>query len=199
MSEQTSGGKVIVVVAPSGSGKTTIARRLLKDISRLKFSVSATTRPPRKGEVDGKDYHFLSQEEFQEHIDEGDFLEWEEFYNGKRYGSLRPEIDKQLKKGYFILFDVEVKGAVNIKKAFGGRCLSIFIKPPSVEELKQRLQKRGTEDDKTLAERMERAKMELDYEKQFDVSVVNDNLEEAYARVKSLVQSFIHNNKVHSS
>ncbi len=199
MSEQTSEGKVIVVVAPSGSGKTTIAHRLLKDILRLRFSVSATTRPPRKGEVDGKDYHFLSQKEFQEHIDEGDFLEWEEFYNGKRYGSLRPEIDKQLKKGYFILFDVEVKGAVNIKKVFGERCLSIFIKPPSVEELKQRLQKRGTEDDKTLAERLERAKMELEYEKQFDVSVVNDNLEEAYARVKSLVQSFIHNNKVHSS
>lgn len=199
MSEQTSEGKVVVVVAPSGSGKTTIARRLLKDISRLKFSVSATTRPPREGEVDGKDYHFLSKDEFQKHIDKGDFLEWEEFYNGKRYGSLRPEIDKQLKKGYFILFDVEVKGAVNIKKAFGDRCLSIFIKPPSIDELKQRLQKRGTEDDKTLAERLERAKMELEYEKQFDVSVVNDNLEEAYASVKSLVQSFIYNNKVHSS
>jgi len=199
MSEQTSKGKVVVVVAPSGSGKTTIARRLLKDISRLKFSVSATTRPPRRGEVDGKDYHFLSKDEFQKHIDKGDFLEWEEFYNGKRYGSLRPEIDKQLKKGYFILFDVEVKGAVNIKKAFGERCLSIFIRPPSIDELKQRLQKRGTEDDKTLAERLERAKMELEYEKQFDVSIVNDNLEKAYASVKSLVQSFIYNNKVHSS
>lgn len=187
-------GKVIVVVAPSGSGKTTIAHRLLRDISRLKFSVSATTRHPRKGETDGVDYHFLSPEEFQQHIDEGDFLEWEEFYNGKRYGSLRSEIDKQLKKGYFILFDVEVKGAVNIKRAFGERCLSIFIKPPSIDELQKRLKMRGTEDDKTLAERLERAKMELSYEKQFDVSVVNDNLEEAYSRVKNLVESFIYNN-----
>ena len=196
---ESSDGKVIVVVAPSGAGKTTIARRLLEDISRLKFSVSATTRQPRAGETDGVDYHFLSPDEFQKHIDQGDFLEWEEFYNGKRYGTLRSEIDKQLKKGYFILFDVEVKGAVNIKKAFGDRCLSIFIKPPSMEELQNRLLKRGSEDDKTLAERLERAKMELGYEKQFDVSVVNDNLEEAYTRVKSLVQSFIHNNKVHSS
>ena len=199
MSGQPTDGKVIVVVAPSGSGKTTIAHLLLRDIPQLKFSVSATTRSPRKGETDGVDYHFLSKEEFQQHIEKGDFLEWEEFYNGKRYGTLRSEIDKQLKKGYFILFDVEVKGAVNIKKAFGERCLSIFIKPPSMEELQNRLLKRGSEDDKTLAERLERAKMELGYEKQFDVSVVNDNLEEAYNRVKSLVQSFIHNNKVHSS
>ena len=199
MSDGNSEGKVIVVVAPSGAGKTTIAHRLLKDISHLKFSVSATTRSSRKGETDGVDYHFLSPDEFQQHIDQGDFLEWEEFYNGKRYGTLRSEIDKQLKKGYFILFDVEVKGAVNIKKAFGDRCLSIFIKPPSMEELQNRLLKRGSENDKTLAERLERAKMELGYEKQFDVSVANDNLEEAYARVKSLVQSFIHNNKVHSS
>lgn len=199
MSSHASEGKVVVVVAPSGSGKTTIARHLLRDIKRLRFSVSATTRPPRRNEAEGVDYYFLSHDEFQRRIDRGDFLEWEEFYNGQRYGSLRSEIDKQLKKGYFILFDVEVKGAVNIKKAFGDRCLSIFIKPPSMEELQNRLLKRGTEDDKTLAQRLERAKMEMGYEKQFDVSVVNDNLDEAYTRVRSLVESFIRNNNVHSS
>ncbi len=193
MSGEAAEGNVIVLVAPSGSGKTTIARRLLQEIPRLRFSVSATTRPPRTGEKNNVDYHFISPAAFQDHIDRGDFLEWEEFYNGQRYGSLRPEIEKQLKKGYFILFDVEVKGALAIKRTFGERCLSIFIKPPSIEELRNRLRKRGSEDDKTLAERLERAKMELQYEKQFDVSVVNNDLETAYSQAKSLVESFINN------
>ncbi|MDZ7807855.1 MAG: guanylate kinase [Gracilimonas sp.] len=140
-------GKVIILVAPSGSGKTTIARMLFEDFDNLKFSVSATTRPPRKGEENGIHYHFLSDQEFDKKISLGDFLEWEEFYGGKKYGTLRSEVDKQLNSGYFVLLDIEVKGAVNIKQIYGDECLSLFIKPPSIDILKQRLTDRGTEDD----------------------------------------------------
>ncbi len=185
-------GKIIVLVAPSGSGKTTIAQRLLKDFQQLTFSVSATTRKQRPNETNGKDYHFLSHKEFQQKIDNGDFIEWEEFYSGKRYGSLRSEVENQLENGYFILFDVEVKGALNIKKTYSNDCLAIFIKPPTLEELKKRLINRGTETAQTLKQRLERAKMELDQEKNFDAVVVNDDLEEAYTEIKRIVNSFIH-------
>jgi len=184
-------GKIIILVAPSGSGKTTIAKRLLKDFENLTFSVSATTRSPREGEKNGKDYHFLSPESFQKNIDNRNFIEWEEFYNGKRYGSLRSEVEKQLNSGYYVLFDIEVKGALNIKKQFKDDCLTIFIKPPSLEVLKERLLKRNTETTRTLKERLERAKMELEQEKKFDAVVINDNLKKAYAKVKKIVESFM--------
>ena len=184
-------GKIIILVAPSGSGKTTIAKRLLKDFENLTFSVSATTRSPREGEKNGKDYHFLSPESFQKNIDNRNFIEWEEFYNGKRYGSLRSEVEKQLNSGYYVLFDIEVKGALNIKKQFKDDCLTIFIKPPSLEVLKERLLKRNTETNRTLKERLERAKMELEQEKKFDAVVINDNLKKAYAKVKKIVESFM--------
>lgn len=187
-------GKVIILVAPSGSGKTTLARMLFEDFENLKFSVSATTRPPRKGEKDGIHYHFLSDEEFDQKINSGDFLEWEEFYGGKKYGTLRSEVDKKLNLGYFVLLDIEVKGAVNVKEIYGDECLSIFIKPPSIEILKQRLTDRGTEDDETLSLRLERAKEELTYADRFDQVIINDDLEMAYNNVKEAVIKFMNQN-----
>lgn len=184
-------GKLIILVAPSGSGKTTIARRLLNDFPRIKFSVSATTRPPRKGERDGKDYFFLNREEFDQKIKQNDFLEWEEFYNGSRYGTLRSEVDKLIESGYFPLLDIEVKGAINIKRQYGSRSVSIFIQPPSIEELKKRLLNRGTEDDTSLETRLERAQKELGYATRFDYVVINDELDTAYKQVKTIVNSFI--------
>lgn len=184
-------GKLIILVAPSGSGKTTIARRLLNDFPRIKFSVSATTRPPREGEQDGKDYFFLSREEFDQKIKQDDFLEWEEFYNRSRYGTLRSEVDKLIESGYFPLLDIEVKGALNIKRQYGSRSVSIFIQPPSIEELKKRLLSRGTEDDASLETRLKRAQKELGYATRFDYVVINDELDTAYKQVKTIVNSFI--------
>ncbi|WP_421775408.1 guanylate kinase [Gracilimonas sp.] len=187
-------GKVIILVAPSGGGKTTLARRLFKEFEDLKFSVSATTRPAREGEIDGKHYYFLSEADFDQKKADGEFLEWEEFYRGKKYGTLRSEVDKKLNSGYFVLLDIEVKGAVNIKKIYGDESLSLFIKPPSIDVLKQRLLARGTEDDETLALRLERAKEELTYADQFDQVIINDNLDTAYAEVKKAVVEFMNQN-----
>ncbi|WP_018127859.1 guanylate kinase [Balneola vulgaris] len=187
-------GKLIILVAPSGAGKSTIAHKLFKDFEQLKFSVSATTRKPRTGEVNGTHYHFLTPAEFEERIAEKDFLEWEEFYGGTRYGTLRSEVDKNLKSGYFVLLDVEVKGAVNIKELYGNECLGIFIKPPSMEVLKQRLIARGTENNESLALRLERAKEELTYSDRFDRVIINDDLEAAYAQVKRAVEEFMNSN-----
>jgi guanylate kinase len=187
-------GKVIILVAPSGSGKSTLARMLFEDFEDLKFSVSATTRPPREGEQNGTHYHFLTDKEFDEKIDSGDFLEWEEFYGGKKYGTLRSEVDKKLNSGYFVLLDIEVKGAVNVKNIYGDECLSLFIKPPSIEILKQRLTDRGTEDNETLSLRLERAKEELTYADRFDQVIINDDLETAYVEVKNAVVKFMNQN-----
>lgn len=184
-------GKLIILVAPSGSGKTTIAHRLLRDFPKIKFSVSATTRNPRKGEEYGKDYFFLSRDEFDQKIKENGFLEWEEFYNGSRYGTLRSEVDKLIESGYFPLLDIEVKGALNVKKIYGAKSVSIFIQPPSIEELKVRLLNRGTEDNASLETRLERAEKELRYANEFDYVVTNDDLEIAYKQVATIVKSFI--------
>lgn len=170
-----------------------MARRLFEDFDKLRFSVSATTRPPREGEQNGRDYYFLSNEEFEKKIREGDFLEWEEFYGGKKYGTLRSEVDKKVNSGYFILLDVEVKGAVNVKDIYGDQCLSIFIKPPSMQALKERLLKRGTEDDETLRLRLERAREELSYADRFDHVVINDDLDTAYEAIRKLVSEFMNN------
>ncbi len=183
--------KILVVVAPSGAGKTTIARRLVNEFQLIKFSVSATTRPPRPHEVNGVDYYFLSPGEFQEYIDAGEFLEWEEVFNNYRYGTLRTVIEKKLKDGYFPLLDVEVYGALNIKQQFGDRCLSFFIKPPSIEILKERLANRGTETDKSITYRLERAKEELELAPKFDHVIINDQLDRAYNEIKSIVKPFL--------
>lgn len=183
-------GKVIAIVAPSGAGKTTIAQRLLDDLPRLKFSVSATTRAPRENEVHGKDYYFLTDEEFKQKIDDEQFLEWE-FYSGNRYGTLRSEVDKLVESGYFPLLDIEVKGALNVQKIYNSDAISIFIRPPSLDELKKRLDKRGSETNNSLEKRLERAELELEYADHFDYSIVNDDLETAYAEVKKIIESFI--------
>ncbi len=186
-------GKIIVITAPSGAGKTTIARRILSESDKITFSVSATTRKPRKHEIHGKDYYFLTEDEFQKNIDEGKFLEWEEFYGGIRYGTLRSVIENHLNNGYFVLFDVDVKGAVNLKNIYGNRCLSLFIQPPSFETLESRLKGRGSENKESLRVRLERARMELTMASHFDHVVLNDQFEVAYGEVKRIVQAFIDN------
>ena len=183
-------GKVIVIVAPSGAGKTTIAQRLLKEYPQLKFSVSATTRPAREDEEHGKDYYFLNDEEFDQKVANGEFLEWEP-YSGHKYGTLRSEVDKLVESGYFPLLDIEVKGALNVQELYGSDVVSIFIEPPSMEELKNRLSNRGSETDKSLSKRLKRAEMEMKYADHFDYSVVNDDLETAYAEVKEIIESYI--------
>lgn len=183
-------GKVVVIVAPSGAGKTTIAQRLLKEYPQLRFSVSATTRPARKGEEHGKDYYFLNDEEFDQKVANGEFLEWEP-YSGHKYGTLRSEVDKLVESGYFPLLDIEVKGALNVQKLYGSDVVSIFIEPPSMDELKNRLSNRGSETDKSLSKRLKRAEMEMKYADHFDYSVVNDDLETAYTEVKEIIESYI--------
>lgn len=168
-----------------------MARRLLADYSRIRFSVSATTRAPREGETDGKEYHFLSKQEFTEKIRNDAFLEWEEFYNGTMYGTLKEAVESELKKGYFIMLDIDVLGAINVKKMYGDQALAVFIKPPSMDVLEDRLRNRGTESDQSLSLRLKRAKKEIDYAGKFDVVVVNDKIETAYSEIKTAVEQFI--------
>jgi guanylate kinase len=166
-SEGTLKGKIIILVAPSGAGKSTMAEKLLNDFESIRFSVSATTRSPRKGEAHGRDYYFLSDEEFQQKINAGKFLEWEEFYNGRKYGTLKPDVDRLRNKGFTVLIDVEVLGATNIKKIYGNQALAIFLKPPSLETLKQRLMARGTETEESIKLRLDRAQEEMKYRRSF--------------------------------
>lgn len=177
-------------MAPSGAGKTTLAQRLLKDYPDIKFSISATTRPPREGETDGKDYYFLSDEEFDRKIEENQFLEWEH-YSGNRYGTLQSEVDKLVKSGYFPLLDIEVKGALNVQEIYGSEAISIFIEPPSLEVLKQRLQRRGSETEASLQKRLDRANMEMAHTRHFDHVVVNDDLDTAYKKIQAIIEPFI--------
>lgn len=184
-------GKIVILASPSGGGKTTMTKRLLRDFSVIKFSVSATTRPPRSGEEHGVHYFFLSEKKFRDKIDSGAFLEWEEFYNGTLYGTLRESVENELKKGYFILLDVDVLGALNVKKMYGDEALSLFIAPPSIDILKDRLISRGTEDEDSLNVRLGRAEQEIDFAQKFDEVVVNDDLETAYNEIKQIIKTFI--------
>jgi guanylate kinase len=182
-------GKLVVVSAPSGAGKTSIARELLHRNPSLQFSVSATTRPMRAGEQNGKDYYFLSRDEFVRRISAGDFVEWEEIY-GDFYGTLKSEIDTSLGQGRHILFDVDVKGGLSIKRQYP-YALVIFIRPPSEEILLQRLRSRLTENEESIRRRMERVPMEMKHGSQFDHQVVNDTLERAIEEVQHIVQSYL--------
>jgi len=184
-------GKLIILTAPSGAGKSTFAKRLLYEFPNLVFSVSATTRKPRKGETDGIEYHFISKDEFEKKIEKGEFAEWEKFYNGTYYGTFRSDIEKLRNKGYFVLLDIDVLGALNIKNDFQNDALGIFIKPPSLEVLKERLIKRGTETEESLGVRLARAVKEIEFADRFDVVIINDELESAYKQTKKAVINFI--------
>ena len=184
-------GRMFIFTAPSGAGKTTIVRHLLKTFDRLAFSVSATSRPPRPGEVDGKDYYFLSSDEFRERAAAGEFLEWEEVYNGAFYGTLRSEVDRIWALGKHVLFDIEVKGATNLKNAYPERTLATFIKPPSIEVLEQRLRDRGTESEESINKRIARWREELAYVNNFDRVLINDTLPEALRDAEQLIHEFL--------
>ena len=180
-------GVIIVISAPSGCGKTTIAKAILGKYPEMLFSVSATTRPQRDGEVHGKDYFFLTKDEFKERIRIGDLIEWEEIY-GNYYGTLKSEVDKALLQGSVMLFDVDVKGALSIRRHFQSDSVLIFIKPPSIEELRKRLESRKTENSDMLKRRMERVPIELEKGKEFNYQIVNDNLQKAIDEVDEIVR-----------
>ena len=179
-------GKLIVISAPSGSGKTTIAQEILNRNSDLKFSVSATTRSKRVGEDEGKDYFFLTEEDFKRELEAGNFVEWEELY-GDFYGTLKSQVDCALSGGQSMLFDVDVKGGLSIKRQYPDALL-IFIRPPSLEALRARLMNRKTENPVTLQRRLDRVSMEMELGKKFDYEVVNDDLDTAIREVQSLVE-----------
>ena len=184
-------GKIIVIAAPSGCGKSTIINALLEggDLN-LGFSVSATTRPPREGEVDGVNYYFMSEENFRDAIAEGRFVEFEEVYPGRFYGTLRSEIDRILDEGHNIILDLDVNGALSVKKLYGREALSIFIEPPSIDELRRRLEFRGTESSEVIDVRVDRAQYEISRAAEFDTAVVNDRLDEAINTVRNIIKGF---------
>lgn len=184
-------GKVVIFSAPSGSGKTTLVKWLLEQDLNLHFSISATSRAPRSTEVDGTDYYFLSPEKFREKISENAFLEWEEVYADKFYGTLKSEVERILNEGKHVLFDVDVKGGMTIKKHFGREALSVFVQPPSIEELQNRLDTRGTDSAEIIQERVEKAAYELTFAPQFDVVIINDVLEVAKNDCLKNIQDFL--------
>lgn len=184
-------GKLIIFTAPSGAGKTTIVRHILSQFTNVAFSVSACTREPRNNEQNGVDYYFLTVDEFKNKIDNGDFLEWETFYGGQFYGTLRSEVDRLWMLRKHVLFDIDVKGALNLKKIFGDRALTIFVKPPSETVLIERLRNRGTENEESLKRRLDRVKLELTYEKKFDIQLLNDDLNVAKNQAEQYVRAFL--------
>ncbi len=183
-------GKVIIFSAPSGAGKTTVVREMLDRFSHLSFSVSATSRAARGSEVNGVDYHFLSAEEFAAAVARDEFVEWEEVYAGTSYGTLRSEVERIWAEGCVVLFDVDVIGGINLKNIFGADAMSIFIMPPSVEELERRLTLRATDSAEVIQRRIAKAEFELTKAPEFDFVVVNDNLTEAVEATATLIERF---------
>lgn len=183
--------KLLIFCAPSGSGKSTIVQHLMKCIPQLAFSISATSREPRGGEANGREYHFISPEQFRQKIEAGEFIEWEEVYPDQYYGTLRSEVERIWNSGQHAMFDIDVVGGVNLKKNYGQKALSIFIQPPSLQVLEQRLRDRGTDDEAQLQKRLGKAEFELDFAPQFDHIVVNDTLEHALAQAEHLVRNFL--------
>jgi guanylate kinase len=184
-------GKAIIFSAPSGSGKTTIVKHLIKTNPDLGFSISASTRDKRgRKEAHGKDYYFLSPKEFKKRIDNNDFIEWEEVYEGNFYGTLKSEIDRIWALDKNVIFDVDVKGGLNLKKYFGEKALSVFVKVPSIEILKERLRDRGTESAESLSRRLFKANFEMTFQDQFDAVLVNENLSDSLAEAQRLYDEF---------
>ncbi len=184
-------GKLFIIAAPSGTGKSTIVNYLMGQGFNLHFSISLTTRAPRGKEQNGVEYFFTSVEDFRKHICQDDFIEYEEVYKGCYYGTLKSQVDNQIAQGQNVIFDVDVNGGINIKKHFGDEALSIFIMPPSIEELRNRLTKRGTDTMEVIEQRIARAEYEINQADHFDKVVVNDDLETAQAEVSSLVKTFL--------
>lgn len=185
-------GKLIVFSAPSGSGKTTIVHHLLnqKELN-LDFSISATSRAKRGNEVDGKDYHFISLEQFKKHIEAGEFVEWEEVYKDNFYGTLESEVERIWAEGKHAIFDIDVVGGLRVKKKFPEKTLAVFVKTPSMEIMEQRLRARKTDSEEKIRERIAKAEREISYAERFDVILVNDDLEVAKREAENLVRQFI--------
>jgi guanylate kinase len=184
-------GKAIIFSAPSGSGKTTIVKYLLENNNDLGFSISASTRDRRgRSEQNGKDYYFLSPMEFKSKIDKNEFIEWEEVYEGNFYGTLKSEIERIWDSGKNVLFDVDVKGGINLKKYFGDKALAIFVKVPSLEILTERLNDRGTESQESLSRRLFKAEFEMSFQDKFDVVLLNENLQQSLAQAQKLYDEF---------
>lgn len=188
-------GKLIIFSAPSGAGKTTIVKQIIESGFPVEFSISACSREKRSGEVDGKDYYFLSVEEFRKRIDRGDFLEWEEVYPESYYGTLKSEIERIWGKNKHVIFDVDVIGGLNIKQAYPEQALTVFVQPPTIDELKNRLVNRCTESEEDIQKRITKAAYELSFASKFDVVIVNDNLQEAISESKKKVLNFINDFK----
>ena len=184
-------GKLVIFSAPSGSGKTTIVRELLKRFPQFEFSISATSRQPRGVEQNGADYYFLSGDEFRERVERGEFVEWEEVYAGTCYGTLRSEMERIWQKGNVIVFDVDVMGGINLKRLFADDACSIFIMPPSIEELERRLRGRGTDSEEVIRKRISKADFELSKAPEFDHVVVNDTLAEAVEEATHIIETFL--------
>ena len=182
--------KIVVLTAPSGAGKTTLARRLMTAVPEVRFSVSATTREPRPGERDGVDYHFLSEADFRARVAAGAFVEHEEVYPGLLYGTLREEVERIARDGAALL-DIDVKGALSVKRLYGDAALTLFVQPPSLAVLAERLRARQTETDESVAMRLDRARMELAHAPAFDRTILNDDLERASAETVAAVRSFL--------
>jgi guanylate kinase len=184
-------GKAIIFSAPSGAGKTTIVKHLLHLDFGLEFSISACSRLPRQQEVDGRDYYFMSVADFRKHVAQDDFLEWEEVYLDHYYGTLKSELNRIWSKQKHVVFDVDVVGGLNLKGYFGQNALAVFVQPPSLQELEKRLRDRSTDTDDKIRDRIEKARDEMKYSGQFDVILVNENLEDTLLRGETIVRDFL--------
>lgn len=184
-------GKIIIITAPSGAGKTSITRYLLQKYPRLSFSISAATRQPRGAERNGVDYYFMSAEEFQEKIQDNAFIEWEMVYEGKYYGTLKSELERIWSLGKTPMLDIDVKGAIHVQQQFPDQTLSIFIEPPSVDELRKRLMSRGTETEETLQTRVNKASYEISFKHSFDEVILNDDLDKACVATEAVISEFL--------